>query len=49
MKPYSNTRNTKGLAGCRRSADTPHRRRCLWVDKKAARREAKNFKSYDVF
>ena len=43
MKPYSDTRKTKGLAGCRRSTDTPHRRRCLRIDKKAARREAKKF------
>jgi hypothetical protein len=41
MKPYSDTRDTKGLAGCRRSKDTPHRKRCLRVDKKAARMAAK--------
>ena len=40
MKPYSSRRHTKGLAGRRRSTDTPHRRRCLRVDKRAARREA---------
>ena len=39
MKPYSKSRKTKGLAGCRRSCDTPHRRRCLRVDKKAARQK----------
>ena len=42
MIPYSANPHTKGLAGCRRSCDTPHRKRCLRVDKKAARREAKN-------
>lgn len=39
MHAYNkNSRVTKGLAGRRRSCDTPHRRRCLRVDKKAARR-----------
>lgn len=42
MKPYGKSRHgTKGLAGCRRSTDTPHRRRSLRVDKKAARQEAR--------
>jgi hypothetical protein len=41
MKPYSDQRYTKGLAGCRSSADTPHRRRCLRVDKRAARQQAR--------
>ena len=40
MKPYSPKRHTKGIAGRRRSCDTPHRKRCLRVDKKAARRES---------
>ena len=41
MKPYGKARHfTKGLAGCRRSCDTPHRKRCLRVDKRAARQEA---------
>lgn len=43
MKPYGKSkRGTKGLAGCRRSTDTPHRRRSLRVDKKAARQEEKH-------
>jgi hypothetical protein len=37
MKPYGDAK-LKGLAGRRRSTDTPHRRRCLRVDKKRARR-----------
>ena len=41
MKPYSDIRATRGLAGRRRSCDSCHRRRCLRIDKKAARREAK--------
>lgn len=42
MKPYGKSRvQTKGLAGRRRSTDTPHRRRSLRVDKKAARQEGK--------
>lgn len=41
MKPYSKNKGTKGLAGCRKSTDTPHRRRSLRVDKKAARQAAK--------
>ena len=41
MKPYAPTPYTKGLASLRRSCDTPHRRRCLRIDKKAARRAAK--------
>jgi len=39
MKPYGHL-NLKGHAGCRRSCDTPHRRRCLRMDKKRARRYA---------
>ncbi len=39
MKPYSKKRNPKGLAGCRKSKDSAHRRRCLRVDKKAARQK----------
>lgn len=41
MKPYSKDKNTKGLAGCRKSKRTPHRERCLRLDKKVARRVAK--------
>jgi hypothetical protein len=43
MKPYGfrstggATGGTKGLSGRRKSKDTPHRRRSLRVDKKAAR------------
>ena len=37
MKPYGHP-NLKGISGRRRSCDTPHRRRCLRVDKKRARR-----------
>ena len=41
MKPYGTTdRKLRGISGRRKSADTPHRRRCLRADKKAARREA---------
>lgn len=40
MRAYSIGVGTKGLSGRRRSKDTPHRRRCLRVDRKAARREA---------
>lgn len=36
MKPYG-IKPLKGISGCRRSHDTPHRRRCLRVDKKSAR------------
>lgn len=32
----------KGLAGCRKSKDTPHRRRCLRTNKKRMRQEDKN-------
>lgn len=39
MKAYGFT--GKGLAGCRRSKDTPHRRRSLRINKKRARQEAK--------
>lgn len=39
MKPYSKSRKTKGISGLRRSKDTPHRRRCLRVDKKSARQQ----------
>jgi len=37
MKPYGRFK-LKGHSGRRRSSDTPHRRRCLRVDKKRARR-----------
>ena len=41
MKPYgSRSIGTKGLSGRRKSKDTPHRRRCLRVDKRAARQMA---------
>ena len=40
MKAYG-YQTLRGLSGCRRSCDTPHRRRCLRVDKKRARREAR--------
>ena len=40
MKPYGQgiKGEMKGCSGCRKSKDTPHRRRCLRVDKKRARR-----------
>jgi hypothetical protein len=41
MKPYCLSK-LKGLSGRRRSCDTPHRRRCLRIDKKRARRINKN-------
>jgi hypothetical protein len=40
MKPYSSKSFLKGISGRRKSKDTTHRRRCLRVDKKAARRIA---------
>ena len=43
MKPYSQKSNPKALSGRRKSKDSEHRRRCLRVDKKAARRESKLF------
>ena len=43
MKPYSAKINPKGLAGCRKSKDTEHRRRCLRVDKKSARQAGKKY------
>lgn len=36
MKPYGKY-PLKGISGCRKSHDTPHRRRCLRVDKKSVR------------
>lgn len=43
MKPYNKSSYTlRGISGVRRSCDTPHRRRCLRVNKKSARREIKN-------
>lgn len=39
MKPYGYPK-LRGLSGRRRSTDTPHRRRCLRVDKKRSRRYA---------
>lgn len=42
MKPYGRSRVwTRGISGRRRSCDTPHRRRCLRIDKKGARQEVK--------
>ena len=41
MKAYSSTGKLKGISGRRSSKDTAHRRRCLRVNKKAARREAR--------
>jgi hypothetical protein len=41
MKPYSTKRMTKGIGGCRKSKASPHRKRCLRVDKRAARQIAK--------
>ena len=41
MKPYSDHPETKGLSGRRRSCSTPHRKRCLRIDKKSARQDAK--------
>ena len=40
MKPYGDVK-LKGLKGRRRSTDTPHRRRCLRVDKKRIRNKQK--------
>ena len=37
MKPYSGDKDPKGISGLRKSKATPHRARCLRVDKKAAR------------
>lgn len=42
MKAYNKSRVwTKGLAGCRNSYASCHRKRCLRVDKRAARQESK--------
>jgi hypothetical protein len=41
MKPYSKDKNTKGLAGRRKSCSTPHRKRSLRIDKKSARQAAR--------
>lgn len=38
MKPYGHPK-LKGISGRRKSKDSDHRRRCLRVDKKRARRE----------
>lgn len=41
MRPYNKPeQQTKGISGRRRSCDSAHRKRCLRVDKRAARREA---------
>ena len=43
MKPYAGKRRAglKGISGCRRSCKSLHRTRCLRVDKRTARQEAK--------
>jgi len=41
MQPYGKSnKNLRGISGRRKSKATPHRKRCLSVDKKAARQES---------
>jgi len=40
MKAYGSPK-LKGISACRRSKDSSHRRRCMRVDKRKARREAR--------
>ena len=40
MKPYGYP-NNNGISGRRQSKDTPHRRRCLRIDKKRSRLEVR--------
>ena len=41
MKPLGHPR-LKGISGCRKSKKSCHRSRCLRVDKKRARKQAKD-------
>ena len=41
MKPYAKNSSPKGVSGRRKSCDTSCRRRCLRVDKKAARQQGR--------